>query len=83
MDSQYLLAFALTLIAGFATVAGGSLSFIMKRTNMRVLAIGLGFSAGVMVYMALTEILKDSRQLFKIQIVALMEQLRHWAQHFR
>lgn len=61
MDSQYLLAFALTLIAGFATVAGGSLSFIMKRTNMRVLAIGLGFSAGVMVYMALTEILKDSR----------------------
>lgn len=61
MESNYLIAFALTLIAGFATVLGGSLSFMLKRTNLRVLAIGLGFSAGVMIYMALTEILKDSR----------------------
>ena len=62
MESNYLIAFALTLFAGFATVLGGSFSFMLKRTSLRVLAIGLGFSAGVMIYMALTEILKDSKE---------------------
>ncbi len=60
MESNYVIAFLLTLFAGFATILGGSLSFVVKRTNMKMLATGLGFSAGVMIYLSLTEILKDA-----------------------
>lgn len=62
IEHEYIIAFALTLIAGLATVIGGCLSFFIKRSNLRMLAVGLGFSAGVMIYMSLTEILKDSRE---------------------
>ncbi len=62
MDNHYIIAFVLTLIAGLATIVGGSFSFFVKRSNLRMLAVGLGFSAGVMIYMALTEILKDSHE---------------------
>lgn len=67
VEHHHVVAFILTVIAGLATIVGGSVSFFVKRTNLRMLAVGLGFSAGVMIYMALTEILKDSRsytQLF-------------------
>lgn len=62
VEHHHVVAFILTLIAGLATVIGGSVSFFVKRSNLRMLAVGLGFSAGVMIYMALTEILKDSHQ---------------------
>lgn len=62
IEHHHAVAFILTLIAGLATVIGGSVSFFVKRSNLRMLAIGLGFSAGVMIYMALTEILKDSHE---------------------
>ena len=60
VEHHHIIAFVLTLIAGLATIIGGSFSFFVKRSNLRMLAIGLGFSAGVMVYMALTEILKEA-----------------------
>lgn len=66
IEHQHIVAFLLTLIAGLATVLGGTVSFFVKRSNLRMLAIGLGFSAGVMIYMALTEILKDSRAFTEI-----------------
>lgn len=62
IENQYVIAFILTLIAGLATVVGGSVSFFVKKDNLKMLATGLGFSAGVMIYMSLTEILKDSRE---------------------
>ena len=62
VENHHIVAFILTLIAGLATVIGGSVSFFVKRSNLRMLAIGLGFSAGVMIYMALTEILKESHE---------------------
>ncbi len=62
IEQHQIIAFALTVIAGLATIIGGSVSFFVKRSNLRMLAIGLGFSAGVMIYMALTEILKDSKE---------------------
>lgn len=62
IENQYVIAFILTLFAGLATVVGGSVSFFVKRSNLKMLATGLGFSAGVMIYMSLTEILKDSRE---------------------
>lgn len=51
------LAFALTLFAGMATGIGSALAFFAKRTNTRFLAIALGFSAGVMLYVSFMEIL--------------------------
>ena len=46
MEHNHIIAFILTLIAGLATVAGGSVSFFVKRNNLKMLATGLGFSAG-------------------------------------
>ncbi len=39
---------------------GGFLTFFVKRDNLKALSIGLGFSAGVMIYISLTEIMPSS-----------------------
>ncbi len=54
-------AFGLTLIAGLATGVGGALAFYARHTNTRFLAVSLGFSAGVMIYVSLIEILDKAR----------------------
>jgi ZIP family zinc transporter len=51
------IAFSLTLFAGMATGIGGLIAFFAKRTNTTFLSYSLGFSAGVMVFISLTEIL--------------------------
>ena len=57
---QVLIAFAVTLLAGLATVIGGALVLFFKQPSYRFLSFGLAFSAGAMVYVALTEILNKS-----------------------
>lgn len=52
-----LLAFILTLFAGLATGVGGLLAFFKVAHNPKMLAISLGFSSGVMVYVSFVEIL--------------------------
>lgn len=51
-----LFAFALTLFAGLATGVGSTIAFFAKRTNTKFLTVSLGFSAGVMIYVAFVEI---------------------------
>lgn len=58
---KLLVAFGLTLLAGLATGIGSALAFFTKRTNTRFLALALGFSAGVMIYVSFVEILRKSR----------------------
>ncbi|MCF8328643.1 MAG: zinc transporter ZupT, partial [Bacteroidales bacterium] len=56
-------AFALTLFAGLSTGIGSALAFFTKKTNEKFLAVALGFSAGVMIYVSMIEIFvkaKDS-----------------------
>lgn len=60
IDHQVLFAFFLTLFAGLATGIGGMIAFFAKRTNTSFLAFSLGFSAGVMIYISLTEILTEA-----------------------
>lgn len=60
----YLLAFALTLFAGLATSVGALLAFFSHAKNYTILSIGLGFSAGVMIYVSFMEILPKSTQAF-------------------
>ena len=55
-DGQVYTAFAVTLFAGLATVVGGGLVLFLKKPNFRLLAFGLAFAAGAMIYVSLTEI---------------------------
>lgn len=56
-----LFAFALTLFAGLSTGIGSALAFFTKKSNTRFLAISLGFSAGVMIYVSMIEIFFKAR----------------------
>lgn len=60
MDHQVLFAFGLTLFAGLSTGIGSAIAFFAKRTNTKLLAISLGFSAGVMLYISFVELLNNS-----------------------
>ncbi|NLT11600.1 MAG: zinc transporter ZupT [Clostridiaceae bacterium] len=51
-----LFAFALTMFAGLSTGIGSLLAFFTKKSNTKFLAISLGFSAGVMIYVSMIEI---------------------------
>lgn len=63
MDSHTILvAFSLTLLAGLATGVGSAIAFMARRTNTRFLAVALGFSAGVMIYVSFVEIFQKARQ---------------------
>jgi zinc transporter, ZIP family len=58
--STLIFPFALTVLAGLATALGSALAFFTKRTNMRILAWSLAFSAGVMIYLSFVEVLPKS-----------------------
>lgn len=60
MPANYQIALLMTLLAGMATVLGGFFTFFIKRSNIKALSVGLGFSAGVMVYLSFTSILTNS-----------------------
>lgn len=55
------LAFTLSFLAGAASAVGGLFSFFIKKENLCALAIGLGFSAGVMIYVSFMEILPHAQ----------------------
>ena len=62
--TNYLLAFSLTLFAGLSTSIGAVLAFFTKSKNYTILSLGLGFSAGVMIYVSFVEILQKSKDSF-------------------
>lgn len=57
---NYILPLVLTLFAGMSTLLGGFITFFIKRNNLRALSVGLGFSAGVMIYVSLSELMRES-----------------------
>jgi zinc transporter, ZIP family len=75
-ENPVLLAAGLTLMAGLATGIGGAIAFYAKRTNARFLAIALGFSAGVMIYVSMMEIMVKSEGILT---EALGEKAGNWA----
>jgi len=64
-SNDVLLAFGLTLIAGLSTGIGSFLAFFTKRTNTRLLSGVLGFSAGVMIYVSLVDILPHANGILR------------------
>lgn len=63
-SDSFLPAFGLTLFAGLATALGAILIFFSRENNTKFLSIGLGFSAGVMIYVSFVEILVKSQSAF-------------------
>ena len=55
-------AFLLTFLAGLATSIGGAIAFVVKPDNLKALSVGLGFSAGVMIFLSLTEIIPSAAE---------------------
>jgi len=62
MNDNFWLAFGLTVLAGLSTGIGSLIALLAKKTNTRFLAISLGFSAGVMIYVSMVEIFFKAQQ---------------------
>ena len=58
--NSYFIPLILTLGAGMSTLLGGFITFFVKRDNLKALSVGLGFSAGVMVYVSLNELMREA-----------------------
>lgn len=71
---QIFIAMLLTLFAGFSTAIGSIIAFFSRKDDLRVLSLGLGFSAGVMIYISFMEILPTALKDFKNQYDS------HWAE---
>ena len=52
----------LTALAGLATSIGGVIGVLGRGDSRRLMSVGLGFSAGVMIYVSLVEILPKGRE---------------------
>ena len=59
-NSEILLAFGLTMIAGLSTGIGSLIAFLAKHTNEKFLSASLGLSAGVMIYVSFMELMPES-----------------------
>ena len=65
MLENWKLPLLMTVLAGFATVIGGFITFLVNKNNLKILSLGLGFSAGVMIFVSFTEILSTAEGLLK------------------
>lgn len=65
--AEILPAFLLTLFAGLSTALGAIIAFYGGAKNTKFLSVGLGFSAGVMIYISFVEILIKSQDAFTLK----------------
>jgi ZIP family zinc transporter len=66
--TQFIIAFGITAAAGLATVLGSVLVFTSRVPSPRMLAFGLSFAGGAMVFISLSEILNKSIQSFSLDV---------------
>ncbi len=59
----YVVALLLSAVAGLSTLIGGCVAFFTNKNSMRMLSIGLGFSAGVMIYISLGGLLGEASDI--------------------
>lgn len=64
--SNFAAAFGLTLFAGLTTSIGGAIAFITSKDNLKALSFGLGFSAGVMIFISFVDIIPGAEGLLKL-----------------
>ncbi len=53
-------AFLLTTLAGLSTGIGSAVAFVLRKPSLGFLAVALGFSAGVMLYVSFAELLRTA-----------------------
>lgn len=70
MENNLLFAFGLTLLAGLSTGIGSAIALIAKKTNTKFLAVSLGFSAGVMLYVSMVEIMAEAKTILNLTLGA-------------
>lgn len=63
LPQNFVPAMLITLFAGLATTIGGGVAFIIKKKSLKALSVGLGFSAGVMIFLSFTEMLPEADKL--------------------
>lgn len=63
--SQVLFAFSLTLLAGVSTGIGSLVAMFLRKESTKFSALSLGFSAGVMIYISMLEILPKSTEMLE------------------
>jgi zinc transporter, ZIP family len=63
-------AFGMTILTEFATGIGigCAIAFFAPKTNTRFLVVALGFSAGVMIYVSLVELLAKARTALSVPL---------------
>jgi ZIP family zinc transporter len=71
MESQLLQALLLTALAASATALGGLVAILVPRPGDRMLAHGLAFSAGVMIYVSAAELVPDALAVSSAAAVGL------------
>ena len=57
------IAFSLATLAGLTTAVGGLIAFVGKKDNLKFLSYGLGFSAGVMIFISLMDIIPEANRM--------------------
>ena len=63
IPQNFIPAMLITLFAGLSTAIGGGIAFIVKKDNLKALSVGLGFSAGVMVFVSFMDMLPEADKL--------------------
>ena len=66
LPQNFGIAMLMTLFAGLTTAVGGGIAFMVKKDNLKALSIGLGFSAGVMIFLSFTNILPEAGHLLAV-----------------
>ena len=66
IDNNFGIAFSLTMLAGLTTAIGGIIAFITKKDNLKTLSLGLGFSAGVMIFISFVDIIPGAEKLLRV-----------------
>ncbi len=59
-------ALLITLFAGLSTAIGGAIAFIVKKDNLKALSVGLGFSAGVMIFVSFMDMIPEAEKLLSV-----------------
>lgn len=66
LPDNFGIAMLMTLFAGLTTAVGGAIAFMVKKDNLKVLSVGLGFSAGVMIFLSFTDILPEADKMLAV-----------------
>ena len=65
MIPNYGIALLMTFFAGLATIIGAAVAFVIKKDNLKAMSVGLGFSAGVMIFLSFNEIIPEAGKMLQ------------------